>query len=91
MKHGRSVPRAEVPDGPRLSRTGAGAVNATTGSRGGDAAVPPADERTRHELIAAAAYFLAERRGFAPGSELDDWLQAEAQIGARGERPGADG
>ncbi len=34
---------------------------------------------------AVAAYFLAERRGFVPGRELDDWLAAEAAIRARGQ------
>ena len=37
----------------------------------------------RHQLIAKAAYFRAERRGFTPGSELQDWLEAEAEIEAR--------
>ena len=32
--------------------------------------------------VALAAYFIAQRRGFEPGHELDDWLQAEAQIAA---------
>jgi hypothetical protein len=36
----------------------------------------------RQQLIAQAAYFIAERRGFAPGNELEDWLQAEAEIEA---------
>ncbi len=36
----------------------------------------------RQHLIAQAAYFIAERRGFAPGNELEDWLQAEAEIEA---------
>jgi hypothetical protein len=31
-------------------------------------------------MIAEAAYFRAERRGFVPGSELEDWLQAEADV-----------
>jgi hypothetical protein len=31
-------------------------------------------------MIAEAAYFVAERRGFAGGGELDDWLLAEAEI-----------
>jgi hypothetical protein len=31
-------------------------------------------------LVAEAAYFIAERRGFAAGQELDDWLQAEAKV-----------
>jgi hypothetical protein len=36
-------------------------------------------EQTRL-MIEEAAYFLAEKRGFKPGHELGDWLQAEAQI-----------
>jgi len=31
-------------------------------------------------LIAEAAYFRAEHRGFEPGHELDDWLAAESDI-----------
>jgi len=34
------------------------------------------------KLISEAAYFIAERRGFTPGSELADWLRAEADIEA---------
>lgn len=34
----------------------------------------------RHALICEAAYFRAERRGFCPGQELDDWLAAEGEI-----------
>ncbi len=34
----------------------------------------------RHKRIELAAYFLAERRGFAPGHALDDWLAAEDVI-----------
>ena len=35
------------------------------------------------DMIATAAYFRAEQRGFAPGHELDDWLIAEQQMRAR--------
>lgn len=38
------------------------------------------DAARRRTMIAEAAYFRAERRGFAPGHELDDWLQAEAEL-----------
>ena len=38
----------------------------------------------RHD-IAVAAYFRAEKRGFAPGGELGDWLAAEAEKASRGE------
>jgi ABC-type transporter Mla subunit MlaD len=31
-------------------------------------------------MIAEAAYFRAEHRGFQGGDPLDDWLQAEAEI-----------
>lgn len=34
----------------------------------------------RYRMIAEAAYFRAERRGFAPGSELFDWLAAEIEV-----------
>ena len=30
--------------------------------------------------IEMAAYYIAERRGFAPGNVMDDWMQAEAEI-----------
>jgi hypothetical protein len=40
----------------------------------------PVAAQAHHEVIETAAYYLAERRGFAPGSELDDWLAAEASI-----------
>lgn len=43
-----------------------------------------ADSRNdRWRRIAAAAYLRAERRGFAPGVELDDWLDAEKEEDAR--------
>jgi Protein of unknown function (DUF2934) len=35
---------------------------------------------TRHELIAQAAYFRAQHRGFEPGHELEDWQAAEAEV-----------
>jgi hypothetical protein len=33
-------------------------------------------------MISEAAYLRAERRGFSPGYELDDWLAAEAEVDA---------
>lgn len=33
-------------------------------------------------MIAEAAYFRSEQRGFAPGGELDDWVAAEREIAA---------
>jgi len=37
----------------------------------------------RHQLIAEIAYLIAERRGFAPGQELSDWLAAEQEVNRR--------
>jgi len=34
----------------------------------------------RREMVAVAAYYHAERRGFLSGDELGDWLEAEAEI-----------
>ena len=36
--------------------------------------------RQWQEMVSEAAYYRAERRGFAEGYELDDWLEAEAEI-----------
>ena len=34
----------------------------------------------REQMIAEAAYYRAEQRGFTPGNEMSDWLQAEADV-----------
>jgi DUF2934 family protein len=31
-------------------------------------------------FIAEAAYFRAQKRGFTPGYELQDWVEAEAEV-----------
>ncbi|MDM0045980.1 DUF2934 domain-containing protein [Variovorax dokdonensis] len=42
---------------------------------------PRTDTASTHEdRVRRAAYELAERRGFAPGYELEDWLAAEKQV-----------
>jgi hypothetical protein len=46
--------------------------------------VEPLTDGQRHELIAIAAYHLAERRNFEPGHETEDWLAAESQVGSLG-------
>ncbi len=39
-------------------------------------------EDARRAMIAQAAYLRAERRGFAAGGEIEDWLAAEAEVDA---------
>ena len=37
----------------------------------------------RAGLIAQAAFFRAEKRGFSPGHEMEDWLAAESEVDAQ--------
>jgi hypothetical protein len=37
----------------------------------------------RQQMIAEAAYFRAEKRGFSGGEESRDWLEAEAEVDQR--------
>ncbi|HET7757708.1 MAG TPA: DUF2934 domain-containing protein [Steroidobacteraceae bacterium] len=37
---------------------------------------------SRRAMIAESAYLRAERRGFAPGGDLADWLAAEQEVDA---------
>jgi len=43
------------------------------------AALSPEERRA---MIAQNAYLRAERRGFEPGHETDDWFAAEAEVDA---------
>jgi hypothetical protein len=40
-------------------------------------------ESDRLRMIELAAFFRAERRGFMPGFEVEDWFAAEAEIAAQ--------
>lgn len=40
----------------------------------------PIDAETRRRMVADAAYYRAEARGFITGYELEDWQAAEAEI-----------
>ena len=59
------------------------------GARGASRSTPPKarpvppgliDQDLRRGLIAQAAYYRAERRGFEPGHEAEDWLAAESEV-----------
>jgi hypothetical protein len=64
------MPTARSANGNGSTRT----VHASPGE-----ALPADGTPSPDELIAVSAYFHSERRGFAPGSELADWFQAEAE------------
>ena len=63
------------PDAPQIESDAAASGPGITPT---SASLPPA----RAERIAKRAYELAQQRGFAPGGEVDDWLQAEREIEA---------
>ena len=45
------------------------------------------DKEAREQMFRTAAYLLAERRGFCPERELDDWAEGRARGRARGGQP----
>jgi hypothetical protein len=55
------------------------AKRATTSKTSPDVTV---SDDVRRGMIAEGAYLRAERRGFAPGHEAEDWLAAEAEVDA---------
>lgn len=46
----------------------------------------PSYADTREARIAERAYWRAEQRGFEPGRELEDWLEAEREVDSNKER-----
>lgn len=44
---------------------------------------PAPGAQDRLDWIAIRAYYKSEARGFVPGLELDDWLDAEAEFEER--------
>jgi hypothetical protein len=52
----------------------------------GQAPVAESASEARQRRIARAAYLRAQARGFAPGEELQDWLQAERECDAESTR-----
>ena len=41
------------------------------------------DDETWHEMVATAAYYRAQTRGFGESYTEDDWYGAEAELRAR--------
>ncbi len=47
------------------------------------AATSSIDPEVRRQMVAAEAYFRAERRGFVAGQEVEDWIAAESVVDSR--------
>jgi Protein of unknown function (DUF2934) len=56
------------------------APSSETGPRKKPNSFDPPQEPEWHRMIAEAAYFISEKRGFVGGHSLDDWLTAEQQV-----------
>ena len=52
-------------------------------SEAASAATSNIDPEVRRQMVAAEAYFRAERRGFAAGQEVEDWVAAESVVDSR--------
>ena len=66
---------------PAAARRRAATVAPTPAAAGSPKRISVSEE-ARRAMIAQAAYLRAERRGFAPGYEEEDWLAAEAEVDA---------
>lgn len=75
--------KPRVAGAPKPAAKKAAAIGKTT-SRKPAAPVRPTVAKPsiaeREEMVRTAAYYRAERRGFAPGYEWEDWLAAEAEV-----------
>jgi hypothetical protein len=76
--------KKERPEPPKTakSQTAAKPVAKPQTTFTGNAQAQVSPEELR-KLIEEAAYFRAKQRGFAPGYELEDWIQAEAEVKRR--------
>jgi hypothetical protein len=56
------------------------ALSSQTRPRNHPSSFDAPQEAEWHRMIAEAAYFISEKRGFAGEHSLDDWLTAEQQV-----------
>lgn len=71
-----------------VAASSAPAPVAATAAKAAPAKTAPAkakilDPGERQRLVAEAAYYRAEKRGFAPGNDLQDWVEAESEIASK--------
>lgn len=55
---------------------------ATTATPEQSTQIPQITPEQRYRMIAEAAYYLAEKRNFEPGYEMEDWITAEKMVEA---------
>jgi DUF2934 family protein len=82
----RTTPSARSSESPQSAPKAAPSRRAPPTVSSSPASGPSAriavSDATRRAMIEQAAYLRAERRGFASGGEVEDWLAAEAEVDA---------
>jgi hypothetical protein len=87
QKERRAAPRTATPrnaPGPEARKKTA---SESAGRAAADAKTALSNEDI-YRLIAEAAYFKAKARGFEPGGEVQDWIEAETEVRQRIENGG---
>jgi hypothetical protein len=79
----KTAVKKEVPTKTLTAETKPAKAEVVKKSAPGKKKVVSVSPEQRYHMISTAAYFLAERRGFAGGYEMQDWISAEAEIDAR--------
>ena len=82
MLTAKSAPKLTAKSAPKVTRHG---VMVESKPKKGNSEAHPGSSpsisaQERQMLIARAAYLRAEKRGFAPGGELEDWVEAEKEV-----------
>lgn len=73
--------RRAAPRKPDTKPSAKAAPAASTRSAGANTTTTkPLSNEDLYNLIAETAYFKAKARGFAPGGEVQDWIEAEAEV-----------
>jgi hypothetical protein len=84
----KAVPAKTTPRVTPVRSMGPRLAAAATPENGKEVGAPRISPQERHRLIAEAAYYRASRRGFGGGTEVEDWLAAEAEIDGKLLGPG---
>ena len=71
-----------APDRPAHSPAYSAEMRAPGRETRGNTAAPLSPEEV-YKLIQESAYFKAKARGFAPGHEVQDWIEAEREVRQR--------
>jgi hypothetical protein len=75
-------PAASPPPAEKAAASRSRTAPVNPAAAAGAAAGITVSEDARRAMIAQAAYLRAERRGFTPGGEVEDWLAAETEVDA---------